>query len=88
MQTDSTAPRNVAVQPKAWLNPITIIDFKKAVKAKEPTFEIDGKKFSLEYFSRFEDGKNVQYLRYTRSDGGFVPMGTIRIKDLMEMDAL
>ena len=72
-----------------WLNPIAMSQLQAAVKARKTHVVLNGVKFTITYditiYSKvLRDHKEC--VRLKRTDGGFVPTGTISLKRILDFD--
>jgi hypothetical protein len=72
-----------------WLNPIAMSYLKDAVEKRASTVVLRGDRFNITYgFKRTYPASNetVESIRLTPADGGFVPMGYVSMKKILEFD--
>lgn len=60
---------------RPWLNPISLLDLREAVKAEAPTVVLEGKEYTIKY-----EADHKVWLQYTR---GPAPCGRYPIEDIM-----
>lgn len=72
---------------REWLQPSDLKELKKVIKDEGDTVILRGIKYTITYgFVRVYpvSKERVESVRLTRADGGFVPMGYIPLKKIMQ----